>query len=138
MIGGASFGVDVEIRVRARPETVFAYFTDAARYRTWMGDSAVLDPRPGGRYQVSFPGRPDVQGEYLVVSPPDRLVFTWGWAGSDTIPPGSTTVTVTLTPDGDETVVRLVHAGLPTDGDQAQHREGWQYFLDRLREVTGR
>jgi len=130
------FGIDIVVRVRARPETVFRYFTDATFYRRWMGDDAELDPRPGGLYRVRFPGRPAVEGQYLVVSPPDRLVFTWGWVGSADVPPGSTTVEVDLTPEGDETVVRLVHRGLPTDAARAQHDEGWRHYLGRLSQVA--
>ena len=42
-------------------------------------------------------------------------MFTWGWVGNEYLPPGSTTVEVTLITDGDATVVRLVHKGLPTE-----------------------
>ena len=138
MIGHSPFGIDLEVRVRARPETIFKFFTDAALYRRWMGDEAELDPRPGGLYRVHFPGRPSAEGRYLVVSPPDRVVFSWGWVGSAEIPPGSTTVEVDLTADGTETVVRIVHRGLPSDAGRAQHTEGWQHYLARLSQtVTG-
>ena len=137
MIDHSPFGIDVVVRIRARPETVFKYFTDATYYRRWMGDDAELDPRPGGLYRVRFPGRPPAEGQYLVVSPPDRVVFSWGWVVSADVPPGSTTVEVDLTADGDETVVRIVHRGLPTDADRAQHAEGWEHFLARLAAVAG-
>jgi hypothetical protein len=31
------------------------------------------------------------------------------------VPPGSTTVEITLTPDGDGTILRLRHLGLPNE-----------------------
>jgi uncharacterized protein YndB with AHSA1/START domain len=131
-------GIDLEVRIRARPETVFKYFTDATLYRRWMGDEAELDPRPGGLYRVHFPGRPSAEGQFLVVRPPDRVVFSWGWTGSAEIPPGSTTVEVDLTADGAETVVRIVHRGVPSGADRAQHTEGWHLYLARLSTaVTG-
>ena len=48
-----------ELRVAARPETVFAYFTDPARMVRWMGAEATLDPRPRmllrlTAYQLAF------------------------------------------------------------------------------------
>lgn len=47
------------------------------------------------------------------------------------VTPGSTTVEITLTPDGDETLVRLRHYGL--EGDmQERHTEGWNFFMPRL------
>jgi len=63
-------------------------------------------------------------------------VFTWGWEDSDEVPPGSTTVEVTLTADGDATIVRLRHSGLEPDEQREQHRHGWTHFLGRL-EVAG-
>lgn len=52
------------------------------------------------------------------------------------MPPGSTEVTFTLTADGDETVVELVHAGLPL-GPEDEHKGGWTYFLDRMCRAVG-
>ena len=124
--------VEVSIRIEAPPETVFAYFTDPDRMRTWMGTTAEIDPRPGGTYRVNVTGIDVAAGEYLEVVPPERIVWTWGWEGSDTIPPGTTTVEVTLTPDGDATVVQLRHTGLPTEEFEREHRQGWTHYWSRL------
>ena len=40
------------------------------------------------------------------------------------VPPGTTTVEITLIPDGDGTRVRLVHSGVP-DVIRAGSAEGW-------------
>lgn len=125
-------GLDVEVRVRARPDIVFAFFTDRARFRRWMGDTVELDPRPGGTFRIAIPGRPTAEGTYLVVEPPERIVFTWGWVGSDDVPPGSTVVEIRLTGDGDDTIVHLSHRGLPTDASVAAHAAGWRHYLGRL------
>jgi uncharacterized protein YndB with AHSA1/START domain len=124
--------IELETRVAAPPEIVFAYFVQPALYRRWKGSTAELDPRPGGLYRVTMPTGQVALGEYVVVEPPSRVIFTWGWEGNPDLPPGSTTVEVTLVPDGDGTLVRLVHAGLPDDTWRAQHAEGWQRYLDRL------
>ena len=71
-------------------------------------------------------------GEYVLVEPPSRVVFTWGWEGNPDLPPGSTTVEITLVPDGDGTIVRLRHGGLPDDDWREQHVGGWRRYLDRL------
>jgi uncharacterized protein YndB with AHSA1/START domain len=72
-------------------------------------------------------------GEYVVVDPPNRLVFTWGWEGDFVAtPPGSSTVEVTFTPDGDGTVVRLVHSGLPSPESAEAHGQGWDEYMPRL------
>lgn len=51
------------------------------------------------------------------------VVFTWGMPGSDTLPPGGTTVEVTLTPADGGTLVTLAHRGLPAEHRQS-HEEG--------------
>ena len=124
--------VEVSIRVEARPETVFRYFTDPERMRAWMGVKIDIDPRPGGRYRVEVNGDDAAVGEYVEVVPYERIVWTWGWVGDERVPPGSTTVEVTLVPDGDATVVRLRHSGLPGVEDEDRHREGWGHYIARL------
>ena len=78
------------------------------------------------------------RGEYVLIEPPQRVVFTFGWEGEGhPIPPGSSTVEVTLMPDGDGTVVRQVHRDLPADA-LADHAQGWEHYLSRLvQAVTG-
>lgn len=124
--------LELERRIRARPETIFTYFTDPERYVQWMGIDADLDARPGGVYRVDVPQGFTALGRFEEVDPPRRVVFSWGWEGHDTVPPGSTRVEVTLTPDGEETIVRLVHTGLPGADEVEQHDHGWNRYLDRL------
>lgn len=124
-----------EIRIDARPETVFAFFTDPARMVRWMGNEATLDPRPGGICRVNMTrevGESAIRGEFVEVVPHRRLVFTWGWeAELFAVPPTSTRVEVALMPDGAGTVVRLVHSELPEHA-VAFHRAGWEHYLERL------
>jgi uncharacterized protein YndB with AHSA1/START domain len=47
-----SSAVEVEVRIAARPETIFAYFTDPKKMVQWKGIAAELDPRPDGKYRV--------------------------------------------------------------------------------------
>jgi uncharacterized protein YndB with AHSA1/START domain len=138
--------IELERRILASPETVFAYFTDAERYRLWQGVDAELDPRPGGRFLVRMTGRSGqvARGEFLEVTPPTRLCFTWGWEPADhlgadqaDVPPGSSRVEVVLVPDGDATILRLRHSGLPTESTSRFHAWGWDYTLDRLTTVAG-
>ena len=126
-------GTDVlahEVRIEARPEIVFEFLTDPDKMTQWKGDSAQLDARPGGVYRVQI-GQAVVVGEFVELDPPRRVVFTWGWEGNDAVPPGSTTVEVTLTPDGEATILRLVHRDLPEE-QRAEHEGGWKHFLPRL------
>ena len=114
--------VEVSVHIAAPPETVFPYFTDPGRYVQWMGRGATLEPVPGGRYRIQMRGGVEAAGEFVEISPPHRLVFTWGWTHDPAVPPGTTRVVVTLRPEADGTRVVLRHHGLP-DVKQAEHHE---------------
>jgi uncharacterized protein YndB with AHSA1/START domain len=129
--------IERKVRIAASPETVFSYFVEPEKYVKWKGQKAELDPRPGGVFRVEFETKDVARGEFVEIEPNRRLVFTWGWEGEGhPIPPGSSTVEVTLEPDGEGTVVRLVHSGLP-EAAVPRHAEGWDLFLPRLVEVAG-
>jgi uncharacterized protein (TIGR03086 family) len=62
--------------------------------------------------------------------------MTWGWEDSAELPPGASTVTVTLEPTDGGTLVRLVHDGL-SDEQAASHLRGWTHYLERLQAAAG-
>jgi uncharacterized protein YndB with AHSA1/START domain len=108
------------VHVDAAPERVFDYFTKPEAILRWMGDYAVLDPVPGGQFTLDINGVP-VRGRYLAVDRPHRLLLSWGHAGSDRLPPGASTLEVTLTPRDRGTTVTVTHTGLP-EPEAPQHR----------------
>jgi uncharacterized protein YndB with AHSA1/START domain len=127
--------IEHEIRIAAPPELVFAFFTDPELHARWLGREATLDPRPGGVYRCVVHDRATLLGEYVTVEPPRRVEFTWGFDGGSGVPPGSSTVSITLTPAPDSTLLRLVHTGLPhpaLDG----HDTGWNGYLGQLARVA--
>lgn len=130
--------LEVSVHIAARPETVFAYFTDPERYVQWMGTSATLEAVPGGVYRVGMRDGVEAVGEFLEVDPPRRLVFTWGWTDRFAVAPGSTRVVVTFDEEDGGTRVVLRHYDLPTEELRAHHRTGWETYLPRLaRRVAG-
>lgn len=132
MASSDSDAVVCEIRIAARPETVFAFFTDPLKVRVWKGPALALEPRPGGAYRVTIAD--DVaRGEFVEVVPYRRIVFTWGWEGNGRklVEPGKSTVEIALIPDGDGTIVRLTHRGLSEEA-RGLHAEGWNHYLPRL------
>jgi uncharacterized protein YndB with AHSA1/START domain len=71
------------------------------------------------------------------VVPVHRLAYSFGWDGSEAVPPGSSLVEIDLIdqhPDG--TLLRLTHTGLPNAEQCAGHAEGWANYLGRLAEVA--
>jgi uncharacterized protein YndB with AHSA1/START domain len=121
---------NASIAIAAEPEEVFEYFTRPEAIVRWMGDYAVLDPRPGGQFTLDINGVP-VRGEYVEVDRPRRLVISWGHSGSDRLPPGASRLEVTFTRVPDGTVVKVEHHGLP-QAEAEQHAIGWAHFLERL------
>jgi uncharacterized protein YndB with AHSA1/START domain len=125
----------VERRIAAPPAAVYAYLTDSERWSRWQGRSAVIEARPGGQFRMTVANDTTAEGRFVSLEPGRRVVFTWGWVGHPTLPPGSSTVELELLPDGDGTLVRLTHRGLP-DEEQSIHRAGWDHYLPRLEAVA--
>lgn len=131
--------VEQTLRINARPETVWRYWTDPQRMCHWWGTAAELDPRPGGACVVEMGGGGIMRGEYVELVPHERIVLSFGWdptEGGPAIAPASTLVEITLTPEGDDTILTLRHTGLPA-AVRDDHRAGWQHFLPLLAGAAG-
>jgi uncharacterized protein YndB with AHSA1/START domain len=122
------------IYIEAEPAVVFDYFTQAEALAKWMGDRALLDPRPGGHFIVFFEERA-VEGRYVELDRPKRLVISWGRVGSRALAPESSTLEVTLRTEGTGTRVDIVHSGLP-ESEAPRHALGWRHYLSRLASVA--
>lgn len=122
-----------EVLIDASPATIYALLTVPEQHVRWEGTEADLDPRPGGLYRVLIAGQYEASGEFVEVVPDEKVAFTFGWDDEgNPIRPGSTTVEITLEPEGDKTRVRLRHSGLPDDEAVAMHIHGWDHYLGRL------
>jgi uncharacterized protein YndB with AHSA1/START domain len=140
--------VEVIMHIPAAPEDVFPYFTDPARYVQWMGSEAKLEPVPGGVYRIRMPDGFAAAGEFLQVTQPHRVVFTWGFADDEAaqrtkhkpgeatsgsaMPPGSTRVTVTLEDEDGGSRLTLRHENLPNPDLREGHLVAWNTYLPRL------
>jgi uncharacterized protein (TIGR03086 family) len=112
-------------------DETFALITEPDRLRRWQVITARVDLRAGGGYRWTIIPGSSASGTFTEVEAGRRVVFTWGWEGSDDLPPGASTVTITLEPAADGTIVTLVHEGL-TEEQAASHAEGWNHYLGRL------
>lgn len=137
MIEDVAGSIEITQQIAAPPEVVFEYLTDPKRFVQWMGVGAELDARPGGRFRIDVDGEHIAIGEYQEIDPPRRLVMSFGWQGHPTVPPGSTTVEITLTPDASSTVLRLRHLGLPSVEERGRHTAGWALYTGRLGNLPG-
>ncbi len=126
----AADSVTATVHIDAPPERVWEYFTKSDAIVRWMGEYALLEPEPGGQFTVNVQGAP-VRGRFLSLEPPRRLVISWGYAGSERLPPGASIVEIWLTPDGGGTRVDLEHRQLPA-AEKPGHVTGWAHYLARL------
>lgn len=122
----------------ASREQVFAAWTDPDGIREWMcprdvlAAEAHLDPRVGGSYRIVMRDRAGAYehtGEYLVVEPPRRLVFTWIAKSTGDQP---TLVTVELSPHERGCELVLTHEDLPDPKVLERYRGGWGQIAERL------
>jgi uncharacterized protein YndB with AHSA1/START domain len=131
----------LEIRrtIKASPERVFAAWTDPVQLRKWWGpmhvtcSAAEVDLRAGGRYrlvnELADGGTIVIVGEFLEVSPPDRLVYSWRIDGDE----GPVErVTVRFEPCGDATEIVIVHERIRDLATHRGHDAGWNGCLDGL------
>lgn len=123
--------VNVSVRIAAPRELVFEFLSEREKLLTWMGQDAKIEPRAGGVFWLDVNGSDKASGHFVEIDPPRRIAFTWGWDGSDAVPPGSSLVTIDLRVDGEHTVVELTHSGLPPEACQA-HLDGWCHHLPNL------
>jgi uncharacterized protein YndB with AHSA1/START domain len=126
-------------RLNARPEKVYAAWTDPAQIVKWFGpDSGAVtkaetDVRIGGRYIVIFHTEDGeehhVSGVYREVVPNERLQFTWAWRST---PERESLVTITTKPDGQGCILTLLHEQFFDEAARDRHEYGWTGSLDKL------
>jgi uncharacterized protein YndB with AHSA1/START domain len=134
--------IEREVMVAAPIERVWDVVTRAEHVGSWFGDAgAEIDLRPGGTMTVTWEKHGTVHARVERVEAP--RVFAYRWArGADTPvrDDNSTLVEFTLSPDGEQTRLRVVESGFSalniSPDEQAKHAEGntrgWKAELDEL------
>ncbi|WP_413318562.1 SRPBCC family protein [Agrococcus sp. 1P02AA] len=130
---------EVEAFVMASADAVWELWTTAEGYEQWwwpmFGDTSYeVDAREGGSYRFrTATGGFGVQGRFLQLDEPKRIVLSWDWmSGDEGGDQREDLVVVDLAELGDGTHVRVTQTG-PLD-ELEPLREGWQDCLTRLEE----
>lgn len=134
-----SHQIQLQRRLAASPEEVYAAWTDPASLAEWLvpiaggRSEARNDPRVGGAYHIDMFGDGVVHphhGEYLRLVPHSLVEFTWI---SHATQQQRSVVTVELKAAGpDQTDLTLTHRLLPSEAAASDHTGGWTAGLDRL------
>ncbi len=133
-------------RTLAAPrEKVFRAFTEPEALKQWWmpGEgfsvpSAEVDLRAGGAYRIGMKNPKGklfyVVGEYLEVTPPEKLVYTWRWEGIDE-GMGETLVSIELRDLSGGTELIVTHEQFPDEVARDNHNQGWNGCLDTMGKV---
>ena len=121
--------------IRARPETVYRFFTDNARWAAWWGAGSTIDPQPGGKVYIRHANGVEISGEVIEAIEPQRITFTYGYASGKPMGPGESRVTISLAPDAWGTSLHLRHE-FADEGARDLHIQGWRFQLSLFSNVV--
>jgi Activator of Hsp90 ATPase homolog 1-like protein len=130
--------VTKSVSVNRTPEEAFRIYTEGIA--TWWpldthspsgkAETVVIEPREGGRlYERTTDGEEVEWGEILVWDPPRRLVHSWHLGRRE-----ATEVELRFSPEGEGTLVELIHRGWESHGEhaaavRASYDSGWDYVF---------
>ena len=120
--------VKVERVIEAAPSKVYAaWLNPKVKGTPWnMGEMILMTPKVNGFFYWRVHGTPHY-GRFIKLDRSRRIQHTWM---SPYTEGQETTVTVTFTKKGANTVMTLVHADLPDNAKGKAHIEGWNQFMD--------
>jgi uncharacterized protein YndB with AHSA1/START domain len=126
-------------RLNAAPEKVYAAWTKPAQLAKWFGPDAgavtraETDVRVGGRYTMVFHTEDGeehyVSGAYREVVRNQKLQFTWAWRST---PERESLVTILVKPEGNGSILTLIHEQFFDEAARDRHQSGWTGCLDKL------
>lgn len=124
-----------ERTIPAPPSEVFDGWLDpAVPGNPWnAAEKFILDAKVDGLFYWTLKGTSHY-GRFIGVERPSRIQHTW--MSPNTLGQESM-VTLTFKEQGEDTLLTLVHSGLPDHEVAKGHEKGWNYFLGVYREQFG-
>jgi len=124
----------VSRKLAASPGEVFDAWLDASRPGSpWFSVArAIVQPVVDGLFyhSVRFEEHDWAHyGRFMVLDRPRRIEHTWVSEATRGL---ESVLTLSIEPDGDQTLLSLRHAGLPDDEMGRRHQEGWAFVLDAM------
>jgi uncharacterized protein YndB with AHSA1/START domain len=103
----------------------------------WETPTAEVDLRVGGRIRIVMRDPLDgaeagATGEYRVVDPPRRLVFTWVWDHDSHNPQ---LIELEFAERDGRTTVLMTNSAIPNDERRESQERGWNVCYDNLERV---
>ncbi len=133
----------IEREFDAPRAAVFKAWTDPEALAIWFCPEGCdapfrrFDPRVGGTYRVCLRGKESgtewwMQGEFLEISPPDRIVLTHIWDDDARRPDPDSVITVHFVDLGTRTRMHFHQARFVSVAERDDHRGGWNSCFNRL------
>lgn len=126
----------VESTYNAASNEVWQAITDRKDMKNWYFDVPEFTPEVGTEFTFKGENEGRVYIHHckvIEVIPGRRLTHSWAYEGYE----GMSYVTFELTPEGDQTKIRLIHEGLETfpplpDFARNNFKEGWTMIIGTL------
>jgi uncharacterized protein YndB with AHSA1/START domain len=135
--------IEREVVVAAPRERVWEIITQAEHVGKWFGDSAEVDLRPGGAIVLRWDKYGTAYGMIEKVDEPHYFSYRWNPGIFDEKPTNetSTLVEFALTPQGEQTRVRVVETGfsrLPRNESERaeQFKNNSDHWAMQLRDLN--
>jgi len=134
------------VEIEAPPERVFRAISSDEVCQWWVRSGVFdtrewkADVRVGGRWSASGVARGNpytLEGEFLEVDPPRKLVQTWRTVGAPGPAGAATTVSYVLEPTDKGTRITLRHWGFQTRPATEGNGLGWETSFQKLTEILG-
>ena len=131
----------IERTFDATAEQVFDAWTSEEVLRRWLHGmpgwetpTAEVDLRVGGRIRIvmrdpSGGAEAGASGEYRIVEPPRRLVFSWIW---DDDPEQPQLIELEFSERDGKTTVLMTNSSIASDELRTSQRRGWNVCYDNL------
>ena len=119
--------IRIDRKISASPEAAYAAWLDASVPGTPWNFAAklVMDCKEDGLFYARMGETPHF-GRFTRLQPGHMLQHTWMspyTEGQESL------VSVTFTADGKDTLMTLVHSGLPNNSNGLAHEKGWNMML---------
>jgi uncharacterized protein YndB with AHSA1/START domain len=132
------------VEIAASPERVFQALASKEVCDWWVRPGVFNtvewsgDVRIGGRYRATGTARGEayaIEGQFLEIDPPRKLVMTWHRVGT---PGEPTVITYTLEKLDGGTRLSLRHTGFTSAENLTNVAAGWKTSFDKLADRVGR
>jgi len=129
--------------INASRQRVFAAWTQPEHLKNWWRansnwttEIADVDLQVGGKYRLGMrdpeqAGPFVCGGEFIEITPPEKLVYTWSWESSE-MDVGETLVTVEFIDKGKATELVLTHQRFPNPEAASRHNQGWSGCINNF------